>query len=90
MASTRASRESDGEGREVLVADDRLSAAALAGALLAALLDQRPCPDDIAGQAHGPEYLGDAHAIGRGLDLQVAQPRAFDLLLLGKELAADE
>jgi hypothetical protein len=86
----RASGEGGGEGREVLVADDRLPAAALAAALLAPLLDQRPCPDHVAGQAHGPEHLGDAHAVGRGLDLEVAEARSFDLLLLGEQLAADE
>jgi hypothetical protein len=85
----RAAREGDSEGREVLVRHDGLPAA-LAGALLAALLDQRPCPDDVAGQTHGPEHLRDAHAVGRGLDLQIAEPRALDLLLLGEQLAADK
>ena len=89
-ASTGPAGEGDGEGGEVLVADDGLPAAALAGALLAALLDQRPRPDDVAGQAHRPEDLRDAHAVGRGLDLEVAEPRALDLLLLGEQLAADE
>ena len=88
----RALGERHGEGREVGIGDDRLPAAAFAGARLAALLDQRPCPDHVAGDAHGPEHLRDAHAVGRGLDLEVAEAGSLDLLLLpaGEQRGADE
>ena len=40
-------------------------------------LDQVGRPDHAAGDAHRPEQLGDLLAIGRGLHLQIGQPRAL-------------
>ena len=87
----RTSAKGDGEGREIAIADHGLTTAALPCTLLLPLLDQRPCPDDIAGDAHRAVDLGDAHAVGRGLDLEIAETWSFDLATLATEqLAADE